>query len=341
MLKKILFLSFVLFPCMHAKIFFEFVDNKKNGALDQEFLKKLIDVFNVDIFFETGTYCAETTLNAIPYFEKIITVELSEAFFKGARSKLLPFSKVQIYHDESPNIIKKITPTLKGKVLFWLDAHYSGGDTALSFNDPHAPDAITAIRSELAAIKDAGISDCVILIDDIRGFGSEISGQEYLGCWAYPSLQEVHRDLLKINHNFELALLGDTLLAYDATKNHPVFSQAVVGCTKTRLYDGYNLSDTELIEAENLIKNASPNEKKYIKKLYKDMTDWKDPMFWHDLWYGLVELAEGNYSKAQIAFKKVKKREQHLNKNKQLDRKIIFYDHWRIDQYIKECTVIT
>jgi len=67
--------------------------------------------------------------------------------------------------------------------------------------------------------------------------------------------------LLKINPQFEIALLGDMLLAYDASKYHPQFSPAVEGLTKTRLYDGSNLSDQELIEMGKKIQEAYPGER--------------------------------------------------------------------------------
>tara|TARA_R110002020_G_scaffold37886_24_gene114428 strand:- start:685 stop:945 length:261 start_codon:yes stop_codon:yes gene_type:complete len=51
-------------------------------------------------------------------------------------------------------------------VTFWLDAHFSGDGT-------FAGQSISTILSELATLSDAlpQLSRCVIMIDDIRGFG--------------------------------------------------------------------------------------------------------------------------------------------------------------------------
>lgn len=263
--------------------------------------------------------------------------EVDEKLCNQAKNKLASFSNVEVVYGQSPVMIAQIAPMLQGKILFWLDAHYSGAGTSLGYNDPNAADAVTAIRGELEAIRGAKIEDCIILIDDIRGFGSIINEQEYLGCWAYPSLQEIHTMLLKINPRFELALLGDILLAYDASQFSPNFSTTVIGCTKTRLYDGHNLSDEQLLQAEEMIKHATARERAYIKQLYSMMTDYKDPMFWHDLWYGLIAQAEGNYHEARKAYEKVMTRKQYLNKNKQPDTQIIRYDHWRLNAYISAC----
>lgn len=315
---------------------FEFVDNKTWGALDQHFIQKLVHTFNVDIFFETGTYKGATTLNAAPYFKKVITVELFDELYENNKYTFLSYPNAKAYHGKSPEVIKEIVPKLQGKILFWLDAHYSGKGTALSGDNHESPEAITAIRGELAAIKEANISDCIILIDDFRGFGIEIENQVYLGCWAYPTIQEVQRALLEINPHFELALLGDMLLAYDKTKYNPSFSDTVIACTKTRLYDGYNLTDAELLKYEEIIKHAPIHEKNYIKTLYTIMTDYNDPMFWHDQWYGLVSLGSCHHEEAYKAFSKINIRIQHLNQNKQYETKILKYNHPRIDNYILE-----
>lgn len=337
MVKKLLFFSSIILLSYAHAYDFDFINNKTNGILDQKFIQKLVEIFNVDIFFETGTFLGLTTLNAVNNFKELHTVELYELLFKNAKNMLAHYKNVSVYHGKSAEIIRNVACTLKGTVLFWLDAHFSGEGTALSSEDPNDPHAVTAIREELIAIKEASITNCVILIDDIRGFGTEIAGQKYIGCWGYPTLQEVYKDLLKINPNFEVALLGDMLLAYDGHCYKPKFSEAVIACTKTRLYDGYNLSDIQLREFEKKIMLASPHEKEYIESLYRQMTDYKDPMFWHDLWYALVEFGEGHYSEARRGFHKVKNRIQQRAENNRLIDQIIYYDHPRIDKYIALC----
>ncbi|MCX5921924.1 MAG: hypothetical protein NTX86_01190 [Candidatus Dependentiae bacterium] len=335
-MKKILLL--IALSCnSYTQNTFECVSYKTHGHLDTIFLQNMVNTFNVDNFFETGTFDAGTTINAVPYFKTIVTVELHDSLFAGSKAKLAPYKNVIPFHGHSPEAIRIFAPQLQGTILFWLDAHYSGEGTALSFSNHEAPDAVTPIRGELAAIKAANLNDCVILIDDIRGFGIEVAGVEYLGCWAYPSVQELKRDLLAINPNFTVMLLGDMLLAYDQSKHQPLFSDTVQACTKTRLYDGYNLSNEELLAAEEVIQHAPEKEKSCLKNLYKLMTHHKDPMFWHDLWYGLVELGDGNYAHAHSAFSKVALRTQTFNKNRQYNLKTIAYNHRRIDTYLNAC----
>lgn len=332
--RAIFLLSFVC--CTTRADYFEFLDNKKDGALDKNFIKRLVDTFHCDTFFETGTCGCDTTLNAAPYFKNVVTVELFKPLYQAAKTKLKRHKHVHLYYGKSPDTIREVGPHLaKNNVLFWLDAHYSGPGTALSNPNESDPEAVTAIRAELKAIKESGIDKCVILIDDIRGFGTYLHGQEYLGCWAYPNLQEVKASLLEINPCFEVALLGDILLAYDASKYTPQFSQTVIACTVTRLYDGYNLTNQELADLESSIMNAPMHEKSFIKKLYTQMTDYKDPMFWHDLWYGLVELGNKNFAQARHAFSKVKVRVQYFNKNRQPDSTVLHCKHPHVDTYLQ------
>lgn len=322
---------------MHAGHIFEFIDNKNDYALDPKFLQTLVEEFGVDTFFETGTYDARTSMRASSFFKQVYTVELHKVIFDAARKKLASYNQVHLYHGHSADIIRSVCPELKGKILFWLDAHWSGKGTAMRFDDPYSSDAITAIRDELRAIKEVGCIDCVIMIDDIRTFGVVIDEKDYIGCWAYPSVQEVVRMLHEINPHFECVLLGDQLLAYDATKYHPTFSKTVHACTKTRLYDGGNLNDQELLMYEQHIQQAPDREKQFILRLYEWTTKDKDPMFWHDLWYGLVQLGNSQYAQARDAFTKVKTRKQYLTKQGQKDNTTIMYDHWRIHQYQEFC----
>ena len=236
----------------------------------------------------------------------MITVEIYRPIFDQVQTKFRPHRNIRSYLGNSSKLIGAIGNELQGTTLFWLDAHYSGEGTGVSDSvNSGSAEAITAIRAELAAIHAAGIQDCIILIDDIRGFGTEIADQVFLGCWAYPTLQEVKSALLKINSRFEVALLGDMLLAYDSSKYAPHFSATVDACTKTRLYDGRNLSHRELLDLEKQIQRAPPHEAAFIARLYEMMTCYNDPMFWHDLWYGLTQVGIGNDVEANRAFQKI------------------------------------
>ncbi|MBP9842271.1 MAG: hypothetical protein KBC64_07625 [Simkaniaceae bacterium] len=337
MVRVVILFTFLLFARGHAvNDFFEFKDNKLQGALNPAFLEKLVFTFHPDTFFETGTFDGKTTVNASQFFKHVITVEIYEPLFKRIQPKFRSYRNIASYFGNSSQLIASIGKELQGTTLFWLDAHYSGKGTGVSDSvNSGSAEAITAIREELAAIHTVGIQDCVILIDDIRGFGTEISDQIFLGCWAYPTLQEVKLALLKINPQFEIALLGDMLLAYDSSKYQPQFSATVEACTKTRLYDGQNLTYQELFDLETKIQMAPPHEAAFIASLYKMMTGYKDPMFWHDLWYGLTQLGRRNYKEANIAFQKIPGRIQS-GKFKEGILNPVHYEHESLKCYLEK-----
>jgi hypothetical protein len=331
----IIFISSIVTSCYILCSTFNFVSNKtERGHLDPQFIQQLVEEFKPDIFFETGTYDGGTTTVAASFFKQVYTVELSEELYKTAAHSLTLLPNVSMYCDSSPAMIKKVVPTFDGRILFWLDAHFSGGNTVRSNDDTSDPDAYTAIRKELAAIKECNIQNCTILLDDIRGFGSVIDGIEYLGCWAYPSIQEVCRLGREINPNFSFALLGDMLLMYDTTQFRPSFSPVVEACTATRLYDGTDLTDEQLVAYEKVIMHAQGVEREFITTLYRWMTDWKDALFIHDLWYGLINMGSGDWTEALVALHKVPTRVEVLNKQQQCTNTCLSYDHWRINHYI-------
>lgn len=330
-----MFVSSIVISCHTLCGTFNFVSNKMDiGHLDPQFIQHLVEEFKPDIFLETGTCNGMTAKVAASFFKLVYTVELSQELYKAAVNLFVTLPNVSMYCDSSPAMIKKVLPSLSGHILFWLDAHYSGGATVCSNNDINDPEAYTAIRKELEAIKECNMQNCTILIDDIRGFGSIINGTEYLGCWAYPSIQEVCRLGKEINPHFSFALLGDMLLMYDATQFSPSFSSVVQACTASRLYDGTNLKDEQLLEYEKVIMHAQGAEQAFLTSLYHRMTDYKDPLFIHDLWYGLISIGSGNWDEAIIALEKVPNRVETLNKKKQHTNKCLHYDHWRIDHYL-------
>ncbi len=329
------------FFCVHLISYtspFLFIDNKnEKGHLSTTFLQQISKAFSPDYFIESGTYDGGTARNASPFFKEVHTIELYEPMFQKTKLQLRSFTNIKTYHGSSPEVFHKILPQLKGTVIFWLDAHYSGQGTALSFDNPSNQNAVTAIRQELEAIRKHNSSDCIILIDDMRGFGTIIDETEYIGCWAYPSVQEIREMLKQINPHFSIVLLGDTLLAYDGSKHSPDFSQTALACTLTRFYDGKNLTDNQLLELEETIMKSPENESQFIRKLYDKMTYCKDPLFIHDLWYGLVCMGKEKWHEAYTALMKVPKRTQVLDCKRNPIHKEILYEHPRIRHYLKIC----
>ncbi|MHA1394269.1 MAG: hypothetical protein ACTSRZ_12255 [Promethearchaeota archaeon] len=99
-------------------------------------------------------------------FKKIYSIELSKHYYEIAKERTKKFSNIIIYQGDSSKVLKIILSKIKTTCLFWLDAHYCGGESAKGRKE--AP-----IIEELNQIFAHGIKNHIILIDDARLFIGE------------------------------------------------------------------------------------------------------------------------------------------------------------------------
>jgi hypothetical protein len=122
--------------------------------------------FGIDIFVETGTYLGEM-VGAVKYsFKRIYSIELSHELYENAREKFSKHKHISIVNGDSAEVLPEILMHVKEPCLFWLDGHYSGGNTAKGEKE-------TPIMEELKRICDHPVKNHVILIDDAREFTGE------------------------------------------------------------------------------------------------------------------------------------------------------------------------
>jgi hypothetical protein len=136
---------------------------------------------------ETGTYEGETVAACLHHFERIYTVELDQALYTAARDRFADEPTVTVIHGDSYAELSRLASELAEPALFWLDAHYSFGETAKGPHDPPLP-------WELRAILERGKPD-VILIDDARHMGVLPD---------YPSIEEIRRLVGERGSSFEV-----------------------------------------------------------------------------------------------------------------------------------------
>ena len=120
-----------------------------------------------NVFIETGTYMGDTLYNMLHDFNKLYSIELSEKYFSQA-VKRFDDNKVTIIHGDSTIILKTLLNEVNASIFFWLDGHWSGGDTAKGNVD-------CPLLEEITIINDICKSKCIIAIDDVRLFGTNIN----------------------------------------------------------------------------------------------------------------------------------------------------------------------
>ena len=177
----------------------------ENDSLTLDFLEKISKLFHADVFVETGTLAGGTAAEASKTFREVHTIELSKELFLKATERFQNNSNVNVYHGDSAVVLKNILPSIQGKIVFWLDSHYSGGETARGSEN-------TPIMQEIEAIRRQNIRDSVILIDDIRCFYRDPNPASIH--YGYPTVRELSSAILAIDPEYCIEVIGDALISY-------------------------------------------------------------------------------------------------------------------------------
>ncbi len=125
-------------------------------------IRELQQKYSCKLFVETGTYKGDMIYALKSNFEQLISVELSELYYKNAVDKFRKDKNVKLYFGDSGLLMPQIIKEIDVKSLFWLDGHFSSGNTAQGELD-------CPIFGELDAIFTSNYSH-VLLIDDARYF---------------------------------------------------------------------------------------------------------------------------------------------------------------------------
>lgn len=143
--------------------------------------------FGPRVFIETGTFRGETLAFLEKDFNRLVSLELSREFFLAARKKFENHPKIELLFGDSADLLQGVLASVDEKALIWLDAHYSGKDTALGPQE-------TPIIKELDMVFSQSRARHVILIDDAREFGGNPN---------YPPLSYVEEMASKSGWHYE------------------------------------------------------------------------------------------------------------------------------------------
>ena len=147
------------------------------ALVKRDILRRTAHEHGLRVLIETGTFRGDTAMALRRDLDRIVSVELSPQLHARALRRARGASNVELVQGNSAEVLPGILATLSEPALFWLDAHYSGGVTALG-------DKISPISAELDAVLGHPVRRHVVLIDDARNFHNyDRSG--------YPSAQTV------------------------------------------------------------------------------------------------------------------------------------------------------
>ena len=131
------------------------------------------------MFIETGTHLCETILGLEPYFNYLHTIEFAEHYYNRAKNRYQG-NKINFILGDSSIVFQSLLPKITEKCIFYLDGHWSSGDTGRSSKD-------CPLNEEITHINNLFQNEAIIIIDDFRLFGlnlaedwSEISKENLL-----------------------------------------------------------------------------------------------------------------------------------------------------------------
>src|SRR5919197_4861798 len=100
-------------------------------SIDRRLLARLTELLPLKVFVETGTYEGDSLQAATDFFDELHTIELSDELFARAAERFEGSPQVQVHHGSSPDVLGELSGRLRRRsVLYWLDAHWCGEDSA-------------------------------------------------------------------------------------------------------------------------------------------------------------------------------------------------------------------
>ena len=156
-------------------------------VVKQELINNYRDKYKLSVFIETGTYLGEMVYAQRNNFDLIYSVEIQPSLYEAAQKRFKKYRHITLLNGDSGEVLFNLMPTVKERVLLWLDGHYSGGITGKS--DVHSP-----IMNELKAVF-TNNKDHVLLIDDAHCFTGEN---------GYPTLEELDAWLNKNSYRSQV-----------------------------------------------------------------------------------------------------------------------------------------
>ncbi len=133
--------------------------------IKQRMILDALSQYRPRIMVETGTLLGDMVEAMKGKFARIYSIEISPELARKAQQRFAGDSRVRIIENDSAIGLRDLVPALPEPALFWLDGHYSGGNTGKGEKE-------TPIMEEIDTILSSPLPH-VVLVDDARCFGTE------------------------------------------------------------------------------------------------------------------------------------------------------------------------
>ena len=166
-----------------------------------EIIVQLKEYAKIANFIETGTYLGNTALWASKIFDRVVTIEYSAEMHQKATQKYGHLKNIEFLYGDSRKKLKEVVSQLTEPSIFWLDAHWSGGETYGKGDECPIIDEIKIINSSPY--------EHFILIDDARLFLSPPPLPHLIEQW--PDITTVINTLNSIDNTY-MVILDDVII---------------------------------------------------------------------------------------------------------------------------------
>ena len=188
---------------------------------------------------EGGTYTGGTARFLAGHFDHVFTIEKSDVMFAKAEQNLSGISNVQLLKGDTRQHLRELADQCDN-CLFWLDSHWSGGDTYGRGDE-------CPLIEELNILFSSRMQNFVVLIDDARLFlAPPPKPHDYT---AWPGLREV---VQVVPEDYDLIVYDDVIFITPKRLEFSRYLQDVV--TDQLKSSGSNIWTNKI---KSLVKKAS------------------------------------------------------------------------------------
>lgn len=170
-------------------------------GIPRQIVLELKELAGATHFVETGTLAGETSRWASKHFKTVHTIELSKTLYEQYSSQLKALENVKPYQGDSRDVLPKILSEIGDqKIVFWLDGHWSAGETAGQEDECPLLGELDLIRR-----RDGDI----IIIDDARFF--LCAPYKPLNPAKWPMISEIVKMLDTSDHQRYIQIVDDAI----------------------------------------------------------------------------------------------------------------------------------
>jgi hypothetical protein len=229
-----------------------------DGSLCPRSIAEIARLNRAEAFIETGAYMGDTVGAMREIFSSVYSIELSEKLHRQAVKRFEGDTQVKLLLGDSIDMLGEVGAVAGNlRSVFWLDAHWSAGDTSRGLDN-------TPIKQELMIIAKQNFADDIIMIDDLRYFGSIPAGFDvHESNNGYPLLYEMIEYIHEIMPAHASICVGDILLVVPLHIFAKIEISSVLRATNklrfksevdetTPLYE-HTISSAEGVERETLL----------------------------------------------------------------------------------------